>query len=142
MFKTLFTAAICAFASPAVAQSVLTEFDFADLPVRQSIALACQFSHECIDLDACADTTFSGELTGAAGGAVAGDLAVGVTMQSDSGDQELVGVLKDKSFKLMNIVGNGAHLLTIAPDGSARYAVHFPDVPMAITYHGQCKDAN
>ena len=123
------------------AESVIKDIDFSRAAFQKQLSLTCKFTTECIDAEACGDTTYGGALIGDAGGAQANDMAVVLTFQSDSGDQEFVGSLKDDVYKTMNIIGGANHMMTIAADGTAHYTVHMPDVPMAITYTGICEDA-
>ncbi len=127
--------------SIAKAESVAKDVDFSQAAFKSRINMTCTFKTECIDADACEDTTFAGSLAGQGGGPTADDLALLVTFTSDSMEQEFIGTATKSTYKLMNIVGTANNMMTITPDGTAHHTVHLPNVPMAITYIGTCKDA-
>lgn len=101
----------------------------------------CAFTTECIDSE-CQDSSYAGSLSANAtthsghwtDSAETIDLAVaeqdGVTMASEPMAQ-----------------GRTQRILTIMPEGAARYTVHVTDpaigaAPLALTYLGQCREAS
>lgn len=122
------------------AETNIFDTDISTAAVQKDVNFACSFASECVDTETCSDTTFAGDLVGKSGGPTADDLVVGVSLKSDALEQVLIGTVLKETYKLMNIMENGSHLMTIASDGTSFYSIHFPEVPMAITYHGTCEE--
>lgn len=113
---------------------------FAVLLMFPSLALAtddtyaqCQFNTECLEGEACAATDYQM--------AIVHDDSFGFIMQTVA--ENIKGVVFDNgapnaSSTLMGQSETAAHLLTIQPDGAARYTVHMQG-PMLINYLGKCE---
>ncbi len=96
-------------------------------------AMTCGFTLECAQTAACGETAYA--IT------VVQKHAAAQIFQIVTDTETLTGrgyALETGGFLFQGGNANGAHLLTVAPQGSARYSVHFFKEPMAISYHGQC----
>ena len=94
---------------------------------------ACHFTTECFETDACADTDFRF--------AVTHDDDQGFVIQTDA--ENIGGLVFDNrgteaASTLIGQTDTAYHMLTINPDGAARYTVHM-EGPMTISYAGQCE---
>lgn len=96
-------------------------------------AMTCGFTLECPDTAACRETAHA--IT------VNEKHAMAQIFQIVTDTETMTGrgyALETGGFLFQGGNANGAHLLTVAPQGSARYSVHLCKEPMAISYHGQC----
>lgn len=110
------------------------------LLLAPSLALAsednyaqCRFDTECLEGEACDSTDY--QMT------VIHNDTFGFIMQSVTGNIEGFAFdngAPDHVSTLLGQTKTAAHLLTIQPDGVARYTVHTLG-PMAITYQGKCE---
>lgn len=96
----------------------------------------CQFGTECFEAESCADTDF--------GFVVTHDDTLGFVIQTDA--ENIDGLVFDNGFPdgtstLIGATDTAYHMLTIAPDGAARYSVQMQG-PMVVSYMGQCKGTN
>lgn len=94
---------------------------------------------ECYDTDGCADTTYGIKLEDRAGGLTADDMVLAATLTDNSETIEMLGTLSSSATLLSDVGANGRRILTILPDGQARFTVHFIDGPVSITYAGICE---
>ena len=97
------------------------------LAAMPAMADTCAFSVECFEEDACAETSFTMEVTD----------AEFIT------DAETIGMKKSGSETTRVFFGetvSAVHMLTVGPQGDARYSVHLFDEPMMINYAGSCAD--
>ena len=108
-------------------------------PAQQTFEKNCQMLSECYDTDGCADTTYSMKLEGRAGGLTADDMVLAATLTDDSETIEMLGTLTSSATLLSDVGTNARRILTISPDGQARFTVHFIDGPVSITYAGICE---
>jgi len=96
----------------------------------------CAFTQECLEGEACADTTFEMSIEHA------DDIPfVMRTMSENIGGYVFDNGAPDASSTLMAQTKTATHLLTIQTDSAARYTVHMQG-PMAITYLGSCEVIN
>ena len=96
----------------------------------------CHFTTECFEGEACTDTDF--------GFVVNHDDQTGFVIQTDA--ENIGGLVFDNRFPdetstLIGATETAYHMLTIAPDGAARYSVQMQG-PMVISYLGQCEVPN
>ena len=128
-------------ASAAVAQST-EQSDTAHLNTsrfQQQISLTCEFVTECYDTEACGETQYSVDLVGQASGLEANAMVVSIELSSAAGTEDLVGVIQDKTTSLSGGTFAARHFMTIAPEGAARYSVHYASGPIMISYAGECR---
>ncbi|WP_457645387.1 hypothetical protein [Profundibacter sp.] len=97
---------------------------------------ACHFTTECFESESCADTDF--------GFVVNHNDALGFVLQTDA--ENIGGLVFDNRFPdetstLIGATDTAYHMLTIAPDGAARYSVQMQG-PMVVSYMGQCEGMN
>ena len=129
MRKTLLTLAILA-AQPALAAS----------PAKPEFW--CSFDAECADAE-CSDSGYAASLSLSATRPVASAATVITGHLADPSETvALSGLIVDGTKRLFNIESDaGALLLTIWPDGTARYATHIADPAMAVSYLGRCEES-
>jgi len=94
---------------------------------------SCHFTTECFESEPCSDTDF--------GFAVNHNDDVGFIIQTDA--ENIDGLVFDNRFpeETSTLIGQtetAYHMLTIAPDGTARYSLHMQG-PMVVSYMGQCE---
>ena len=97
---------------------------------------ACHFTTECFESESCTDTDFSF--------AVNHNDDVGFIIQTDA--ENIDGLVFDNRFpeETSTLIGQtetAYHMLTIAPDGAARYTLHMQG-PMVVSYMGTCEGMN
>ena len=128
MRKTFLALAIIA-AQPALAVS----------PAKPEFS--CKFETECADSD-CSDSGYSASLYLSATRPVASGATVITARLADASETvALSGMIVDGTKRLFNIESDaGARLLTIWPDGAARYVTHIADPAMAVSYLGRCEE--
>ncbi|WP_072776897.1 hypothetical protein [Marivita hallyeonensis] len=98
-------------------------------------AFECRFTVECFETETCGETDLGIAVTQVQPQASIYQIITDAETMSGKGHTvETGGFL----FQGGNV--NGAHLLTIAVGGSARYSVQYFEGPMVITYHGQCEE--
>ena len=93
----------------------------------------CHFTTECFESEPCSDTDF--------GFVVNHNDDVGFIIQTDA--ENIDGLVFDNRFpeETSTLIGQtetAYHMLTIAPDGTARYSLHMQG-PMVVSYMGQCE---
>ena len=95
---------------------------------------ACRFTVECYEAEACDAADFTLRLrpgdapdTVRLGGPV--DEFTGAVNEAESGAR--VVIARSPS---------SVQLLTLGPDGTARYTLHLTDGPAIVSYHGTCED--
>ena len=111
--------------------------------------LSCRFEQECLEGESCAESGY--ELQVVPQDAMVDDIEPGAVAQA-LGDQAIVDdagrfdVLplgrRDGEKSWFGISAAGAHLLTVSPQGAARYSVHFEGAEFSMLYLGQCEDAS
>lgn len=129
---------LCWLTGPAWAQGAFEAGPGIDkAPHQKEINLTCRFSLECFEGEACAETDYSFELNGLAGGLAPDAMAALVKMESIGGSEDMLGTV---SGKVMTLTGGGIearHMLTLQ-GAAARYTLHYSDGPMVISYIGVC----
>lgn len=95
-------------------------------------ATTCTFTQECIEGEACAETSYTAEITAAEGDTL--------TFSTDAETLQGHMIASDDNLHYIFEAASAAHLLTDYPDGAARYTIHM-DGPFTITYHGTCEGA-
>ena len=94
---------------------------------------SCHFTTECFESEACSDTDFRF--------VVNHDDDLAFVILTDA--EDIDGLVfdnrgQDAASTLIGMTDTAYHMLTINPDGAARYSVHM-EGPMAIFYSGQCE---
>ena len=103
------------------------------LPALAAAEHACRFDTECVDTEPCAPSGFEATLSGEAG-------TMAMRLASEAGTVPgTLSVTPGGATFFLGLAERAVHLLTLAGDGGARYSVHLPDVPMAVTYVGTCE---
>lgn len=128
MRKTLLTLAVLA-AQPALAVS----------PAKPEFQ--CRFDTECADTE-CSDSGYTASLYLSAARPVASGATIITGNIADASETvALSGMITLGIKRLFNIESDaGARLLTIWPDGTARYVTHIADPAMAVSYLGRCEE--
>lgn len=94
--------------------------------------LSCTFVRECMEDAACDSTDYDLTVTSADGAHQIDDLNGSSTgMALDAGPERRVWAWMSDF---------GANLLTVAPDGAARYSTHLPEAELSILYLGTCAE--
>ena len=137
-FHPYFSAIALAVCSPAFAKDEDGSYTLQNAPVQSEISMLCAYENECLDAEACNNTTFSFELKGHADGLNDVDMVVQAELISEIGDTILLGARSGEAMSLSGGAFDARHLLTIANDGYVRYTMHYSDGPMAISYLGAC----
>jgi len=90
----------------------------------------CTFTTECLEGEACNDTTLSATVS----------QGEGETLRWETDAETLDGFLIAAGSSLHYVFEgtSAAHLMTHYEDGAVRYSVHM-DGPFTITYHGTCE---
>ncbi|MFW2544519.1 hypothetical protein ACN2XU_17930 [Primorskyibacter sp. 2E107] len=110
-------------------------------PVQADVALNCAFATECYEAEGCQDSGFGFLLDGHGGGLDQGTLMMEAVIASDAGDVFMMGARDAGAYVLSGGGFDARHMLTVAPDGAARYTVHYSDGPVMVSYLGQCVGA-
>lgn len=113
-------------------------FALGEAPFKQSVAIVCDFTTECVEDETCTETEFTPEITGAAGGMSADELVVEAQMITDAETVELLGLKAGTTLSLSGGSFAARHLLTITDGGATRYTVHYAEGPFVISYLGIC----
>ena len=108
-------------------------------PVQQEFAMMCEFKSECYETESCSETQYSIDLEGETSGLETDAMIASIQLSSDIGTEDLVGVVQDETTSLSGGTFAARHFLTIAPNGAARYTVHYADGPLMISYLGECR---
>jgi len=98
--------------------------------------LACHFVTECIESEACADSDYDFEVSWKS---ERHEVITVITPSETTG-----GRIERREGDATTVVAEGdnaMHLLTVSPDGEARYSVHIFDGPMSISSLGRCEEA-
>ncbi len=95
--------------------------------------MTCGFTRECPETAACGATAYAITIEEKHAAAQIFQIVTDAETMTGRGY-----ALETGGFLFQGGNANGAHLLTVAPQGSARYSVHFFKEPMAISYHGRC----
>ncbi len=101
-----------------------------------ALAGPCTFTTECFETEACTETEFTLNIESAS------EDTDNARITSDA--ETISGTIAMPAADGILFQGSnaaGAHLLTAAPDGAARYSVQYFEGPMVITYHGTCEEA-
>lgn len=102
--------------------------------------ITCRFSMECLD-DDCAPTRYEADLELTPMAIDAGVAKLVATFEDDSETIKLAGMDQNGLQRLYNLdSAAGARLLTVWPDGVARYTTHIADPASSITYVGRCEE--
>jgi len=104
-------------------------------PAAATEALSlCRFGTECVEAEPCADTAYTLRV-------VPGDGDMTATLEDQSGSVPAsLGVTPDGATWALARGGGVLRLLSVAPDGAARYTLHFTAAPMVLSYLGRCED--
>ncbi|MEL7026687.1 MAG: hypothetical protein AAGO57_05580 [Pseudomonadota bacterium] len=111
------------------------------LPGMALADMQCRFDSECIAGEACVETAFDLTIETAL---IPGTLAAEGGFPTDDRivtDAETIAVTWDgagPALAAFGSTGSAFHLISIAPDGSARYSAHLPG-PFTLTYLGRCE---
>lgn len=107
-------------------------------PVQSDLFFQCRFERECIEAEPCAESGFDPVIDAHAGGLDPEVLMVEAQMIGDGGNTFMMGAQDHGRVSLMGGDFDARHLLTIAPDGAARYTVHLAEGPRVVSYLGTC----
>ncbi|MDB6180177.1 hypothetical protein [Paracoccus fistulariae] len=103
--------------------------------------LNCVFATECLDNE-CADSGYSAQLRLRNARPVDSQMTlISAEFEDASETVPLQGMILSGNKRLFNTESaTGTRLLTISPDGTARYTTHIAEPLMAMTYLGQCEE--
>jgi hypothetical protein len=125
-------------AAPALA--LLAALAPAAASAQQLPGMTCTFPSECLD-DDCSPSGYEADLRLKPLGIDAGVATLTATIEDLSERVELQGKDQNGLMRLYDIdSANGARLLTVWPDGTARYTTHIADPASSITYVGRCEE--
>lgn len=109
--------------------------------VAQEASWNCNFQSECLD-DQCATSGYEASLVLLTSSIDAGIATVNGRLEDSAENLPLAGIDQNGLIRLFNIESaTGARLLTVTPDGTARYTTHIADPIMSMTYLGRCEEA-
>ena len=97
--------------------------------------LACSFTTECLESEACADTDYGFEVFWKS------ERHEAITVITPS--ETTGGRIERRDHGATTVVAEGdnaMHFLTVATDGAARYSTHIFDGPMVVSYLGRCDE--
>lgn len=103
------------------------------LPIAAMAKDVCTFTSECMEGEACAETSYAAEV------APAQDGTFSFTTDAETLTGQMVAAGDTAHFLFEG--SSAAHFVTRYTDGAARYTVHM-DGPFTITYHGMCEEAS
>ena len=107
----------------------------------QAAEWTCTFKTECRD-DECATSGYEAALALTPMSIDAGVATLQATLSDDAETLTMAGMDQNGLQRLFNIESAaGSRLLTISPDGKARYTTHIADPAAAVTYIGRCEEA-
>lgn len=107
----------------------------------QEAGWTCTFATECLD-DQCSPSGYEASLAVTPTSIDAGIAQVTARLEDPSETFPLAGTDQNGLLRLSNIDNaTGARLITVTPDGTARYTIHIADPAMAMTYLGRCEEA-
>jgi hypothetical protein len=109
-------------------------------PQQAEVALACRFAVECVEDEACTAAGFSADLRGTAGGLTQQSMVASLTMVTQNGATEFLGVREGTALSLAGGSFEARHLLTVTEAGAARYTLHYIDGPLMVSYLGRCEE--
>ncbi len=98
-----------------------------------TLPAACTFSVECFEAEACDETALRLALTrnGTPDTVRIGSVAEHFTAQRS---------VTERGATVLQALGpTSAQILSVGPDGTARYSLHLTDGPAALTYLGTCE---
>jgi hypothetical protein len=125
----------------------------ASAAVKETI-MACGFTSECYETQGCSESDLSFQLSVIENGAAPPTEPGGVPLPAlgeivQGSDTQIGEVMRMDTGALMyranyRLVGQRIRvappaMLTIIPNGEARYTAHFLDVALSITYRGRCE---
>ncbi|TRW97640.1 hypothetical protein FNJ84_09085 [Paracoccus sp. M683] len=109
--------------------------------LAQEASWNCKFQTECLDNE-CAGSAYETSLVLLTSSIDAGIATVGGRLEDSAESLPMAGMDQNGLIRLFNIESaTGARLLTLAPDGTARYTTHIADPIMSMTYLGRCEEA-
>lgn len=107
---------------------------------QQLPGVACTFLSECMD-DECSPSGYEADLRLKPLGIDAGVATLTAMLEDPSESVELAGTDQNGLMRLANIdSAQGSRLLTVWPDGTARYTTHIADPASSVTYVGRCEE--
>ncbi|MFV0299379.1 MAG: hypothetical protein ACK5IP_00565 [Paracoccus sp. (in: a-proteobacteria)] len=110
------------------------------LAAAEDATLNCRFAQECLD-EECAPSDYEADLVLTPMTIDAGVATLSATFEDPSESFKLAGMDQNGLMRLFNLESAaGARLLTIWPDGTARYTTHIADPASSITYGGRCEE--
>ncbi|AUH34366.1 hypothetical protein [Paracoccus tegillarcae] len=110
--------------------------------LAQEASWHCSFDNECLDQE-CAPSGYEASLVLLASSIDAGIATLSGRLEDSAENLPLAGMDQNGLVRLFNIENaTGARLLTLSPDGTARYTTHIADPAMVMTYLGRCEEAH
>ena len=106
------------------------------VPDADAVRMGCTFQTECMDTE-CSASGYEGWMTVMSDGAGMAEVE-----WDDPSESVAMSAVTDGGILLASSTGTEAgrqRMLTVLPDGQARFTTHLTDPPMAITYLGECK---
>lgn len=112
------------------------------LPGPVLAGMACTFPTECLEGEDCLDSGYTLSVeTGLTPGALVqeGGLPTGDTIVTDTQTIEVIWAASRQGLAAFGPTSSGFQMLSVRPDGEARYSVHLPLSGLAIHYIGTCE---
>lgn len=112
------------------------------LPTTATAGMVCTFATECMEGDSCLESGFAFEVdTGLRPGTLAaeGGLPTGDTIVTDSETIPVTWAGAGPALAAFGRTGSSFVMLSVAPDGTARYTAHLPGADLSLTYVGACE---
>ena len=107
----------------------------------QAAEWTCSFKTECLDED-CAASGYKARLALTPVSIDAGVATLQASLSDDSEAVPMAGMDQNGLMRMFNLESAaGARLLTIWPDGTARYTTHIAGPAASMTYAGRCEEA-
>ena len=107
----------------------------------QAADWSCTFKTECLD-DECAASGYEAQLALMPVSIDAGEATLQARLSDESEAVPMAGMDQNGLMRMFNLESvAGARLLTIWPDGTARYTTHIAGPAASMTYAGRCEEA-
>ena len=111
-------------------------------PNVATAGMLCSFATECMEGESCLESGFTLEVdTGLRPGALAaeGGLPTGDTIVTDSETIPVTWAGAGPALAAFGPTGSSFVMLSVAPDGAARYTAHLSGADLSLTYIGTCE---
>lgn len=111
-------------------------------PSASLAEMTCTFPTECLEGEVCAESGYSLSVkTALTPGSLAqeGGLPTGDTIVTDTETFEISWAASRQGLAAFAATSSAFQMLSVRPDGEARYSVHLPLSGLAIHYIGTCE---